>query len=234
MNKYIKHLRGNKQVIALTTTQALGGILNSKIPPLLLASLKIKKTELVLAEQVHGTKIAFITKKDKGEEIKGVDGLITKEKRVYLAIKTADCLPIFCFDPQKKIIALIHAGWKSSYQEICQKVIAKLKRLGAKAENIKVHIGPHIETNCYAVSFDLAQKFINKFKTPTVIKQKNDKIYLNLKKVNQLQLLKMGVLSDNITSSNCCTFCNKDFFSYRRDHRVKKAVKEMLSIISLV
>ena len=68
-------------------------------------------------------------------KLKG-DGLITNKKNIALGILTADCAPVFIFDPIKKVIAVAHAGWKGAYKKILIKIIKKLIILGSKKENI--------------------------------------------------------------------------------------------------
>ena len=41
-------------------------------------------------------------------------------------VLTADCAPIFLFDPKMKIIAAIHAGWKGAYKKIVYKTVDDL------------------------------------------------------------------------------------------------------------
>ncbi|NQU19109.1 polyphenol oxidase family protein, partial [bacterium] len=44
------------------------------------------------------------------------------------------------------------------------------------------------------------------------------KIYLDLIKINYLQLKEVGILENNIFDSGICTSCQNDkFFSYRRE-----------------
>ena len=78
-----------------------------------------KVASFIQMEQVHGTKIAIVGKKDSGQEIKGVDSLITNETGVFLLARLADCLPVFFFDPLNKIIALSHSGWRGCLGKNC-------------------------------------------------------------------------------------------------------------------
>ena len=152
------------------------------------AKLAIKDDDIVSAEQVHGNKIAFATKKELGQRLPGVDALITTEKDVPLVIRTADCAPILIHDPKKNILALVHAGRKGSVLEIVSKTIAKM---GSNPKDLLVKIGPCIDKCCY----------------PT-----------DIRKLNLAQLAKAGVPKENIEVNSECTCCNKDkYYSYRGD-----------------
>lgn len=187
--------------------------------------------DLVIGEQVHEDKIAFIGKKDKGKVIKGVDGLITKEKGVILGVTTADCLSILFYEPKKNIIAAAHAGWKSSLKRIIAKMVQRIKKLGGDTTKIIVTIGPHIHNCCYEIDRKRELTFRSEFGGKVIIKRDN-KSFLDLRKINLIQLRDSGVKEKNIEISPFCTCCNdRLFFSYRKE---KGDHGEMLSFIGMV
>ncbi|MCK4311667.1 MAG: peptidoglycan editing factor PgeF [Candidatus Cloacimonetes bacterium] len=183
---------------------------------------------IAIAEQVHGNNIHLVKKSDfmDNEKIKvfpSVDGLITKEKNIILAVKTADCLPILFFEPEKKIIGTIHAGREGVQLNIVRKMIQGMKKLGAKQSSILVEIGPAVCQKHYKVD----RKVFDKFVSETNIPQKQFK--LDLKKVVFSQLQQEDIHSDNITDHAICTFENENYFSYRRN----KTSKRQMSFICL-
>ena len=184
----------------------------------------------ILPEQVHGDKIAIVDKKNKKKIVKGVDGLITEEKGIALGITTADCLPILFYEPEREIIAAVHAGWKGSLKRISQKATQTITRLGGNIDKIIVVIGPHIKNCCYDIDEKRANSFENEFSNQA-INEKEGRIFLDLTKVNLIQLLESGVKEENIEILPFCTHCNsKQCFSYRRD---KESYGETLSFISI-
>lgn len=154
--------------------------------------LNIHEADLVSAEQVHADRLAFVTRKNLGQQLKGVDTLITNEKGVPLAIRTADCAPILIYDPQQELLALIHAGRKGTELQITRKTVLILKEsFDSNPKDLIVKIGPCISPCCY----------------PTDIRQ-----------ANLQQLKSVGVLEDNIEVSPECTCCNTNkYYSYRGD-----------------
>jgi len=154
--------------------------------------LNINETNLVSAEQVHADRLAFVTKNNLGQQLKGVDTLITNEKGIPLVIRTADCAPILIFDPKQELLALIHAGRKGTELQITRKTVLILKEsFESNPKDLTVKIGPCIDKCCY----------------PTDIREANLK-----------QLKDAGVLEENIEVSPKCTCCNTDkYFSYRGD-----------------
>ena len=73
------------------------------------------RKNLILLNQIHSDKIHFIKKITK-KRVAG-DSLITDRRNIAIGVLTADCAPIFIFDPQKKIIAAVHAGWRGAYKK---------------------------------------------------------------------------------------------------------------------
>ena len=71
-----------------------------------LEKLSIKMDNIVMCEQVHGSRVTILNN-DKIKLIKGIDGMITR-KPLIIGIRTADCLPIFFYDPKKKFFYIFH------------------------------------------------------------------------------------------------------------------------------
>lgn len=198
-----------------------------------LATLGLKKENLVLMEQVHGKRIKKVGQEDRGQILPGIDGLVANEKGLILGIKTADCLPILFFDPKAKIVGAVHAGWQGVLKKIPQKMIEMMIRLGSLPEEIVIAIGPYIRSCCYDINAQRKKRFEKEFDSPKgmEIRRKN-KTYLDLSVPTILQLNHSGALNKNIDLANLCTACrDKEFYSYRRE--VEKAGR-ILSVISLV
>ncbi|MCJ7792602.1 MAG: polyphenol oxidase family protein, partial [Candidatus Marinimicrobia bacterium] len=128
-----------------------------------LKHLGIGGKQLVVGEQLHRERVAVVDGEDRGCIIPGVDGLISKDEEVFLGVNIADCIPMLFYDPEKKIVAVCHAGWKGTLKKIGQKVIEKMGRLGSKPERIIVGIGPHIKACCYNIPHKRARPFYEEF-----------------------------------------------------------------------
>ncbi len=173
--------------------------------------------DIIYLKQIHSDKVL---KYDRKNNIKDEDGdaIITNEKGVIIGVFTADCVPIILLDENTGVSAAIHSGWRGTYDSITYKTIMKMKQeYGVNEKNIKAFIGPHIKKCCYEVSKDLRDKFekrkinINKEK----LFQGNN---LNLEACIIDDLEKAGVINDNISLLNLCTYCSEDvkLHSYRK------------------
>lgn len=170
--------------------------------------LGIKLEDVISAEQIHGNKVVLL-KSGKNKFLKGADGMITY-KTLILSIRTADCMPIFFYDPGEKIIAVVHAGWKGLYRGIIEKAILEMKKISSNPQNIIVAIGPHIHNCCYNIPKERIEIF----------KKYKDAVwenFLNLSEIALQQMESKGLLRKNIEISPVCTSCDENFWSFRRD-----------------
>ena len=167
--------------------------------------------------QTHGTNIYSIRAEDvKGEDIKfeDSDGAITDVPGVLLTTMHADCTPIYFYDPVKRVIAMIHSGWKGTMLEIGRVTSNKMQEeFGCDPKDIIVHIGPSISQCCFEVDEDVYEMF-----TDPVYVKKGVKYYIDLKEYNTRMLMDTGIPRENISISEHCTCCEPELFSsYRYD-----------------
>jgi len=177
------------------------------------------KSKLVLLNQTHGNKVISINKIPKKKPTG--DALVTHKSKYALGILTADCAPVFIFDPKKKIIAAIHAGWKGTYKKIIYKTVYNLKKKGSKIQDLIVVIGPCISKHNYEVKKDFLKKFINENKKNIRFFTFNKKqIFFSLNEYIKSQFKDIRV--KNIEIINKDTYLKKNnFFSSRRSLKNK-------------
>lgn len=185
---------------------------------------KLSINELYFLKQTHSVDGFIVTNKnnvapflDKG------DFLVTNQPNIGIGVMTADCLPIIFFDTKKKIIAVVHAGWRGSVDSIAVKALATMQKVFAtQAHDVNVFFGPSAKVCCYQVDYD----FYHNINNDQFFKQRDDDCFFDLPFFNEHQLLNVGVLQKNIiTDYNVCTICNTQFCSYRRQGQ--KAGRQM-------
>ena len=216
------------------TTKKQGDGRNPEVIDDLIKELGVSAETVVIPKQSHGVNIVVVDEKvDKGRiEIPDCDGLITKEKNVFLSVLTADCVSVIFIDMKNGVIGVSHQGWKGSLARMAQKMVDKMAEIGAEKSVIQCVLGPSIGEECYEVKKDLYTQFKNEFFSyyHLFAKDKGGKYSLNLNELNVQQLLEAGIGITNISSVEKCTSCEKDtFFSYRRDS--KEEFGEMLSYV---
>ena len=173
--------------------------------------------DIFLIHQVHSNKFVFINKDIKfyKKRIKA-DAIITNQKKLPIAVLTADCVPILLFDNNKKMIAAIHAGWKGAFKGIINKVINFMLKNGCKKNQITAAIGPCIKQKSYNVKDDFKKRFIKKDrKNKIFFKNKRNTIFFDLPNFVKSQLKSNKITK--IDMINIDTFDKKNnFFSARR------------------
>lgn len=128
------------------------------------AALDLPPEQLVIAKQVHGIKTVAVTKPWSNDHPPEADALVTAERGIGLGILTADCAPVLFADQKKRIIGAAHVGWRGALDGILESTVAAMEKLGAKAENIQVAIGPCISANSYEVGDDFKGPFLERNK----------------------------------------------------------------------
>ncbi len=203
------------------------GDLNLKNREKFFNKIGISDKNVVSAEIIHGNKAEIILNNNL-KMIPGTDALATSEKNIYLSITVADCVPAFFYEPEKKIIAIAHAGWRGIVAGIIGTTFTKILELGSKAENLQVAMGPGIN----ACHFEIKENIVDKFAVYSsyVIKRDN-KIFVDLKGILKRQLLNLGVKEENIENNNDCTFENGKYFSSRRDK--PQVIEAMIAVIGM-
>jgi YfiH family protein len=189
-----------------------------------LSLFKISGSDLAVPVQSHSEKVCIVTAAGEYSEC---DALITKRTGIALSVMVADCVPILIFDPIEKAIGIVHAGWRGTANAIVQRTIEKMqKEFNTDTKNILASIGPSAGVCCYEVGPEVAVKFENK-----IVHSKAQKIFVDLKKENAVQLEEKGVIPDHIEMSKHCTICEKELFhSFRRE---RKSAGRMMAVIYL-
>ena len=175
-----------------------------------------KAKNIFLVQQIHSNKFVFIDEKYNKKIKPKADAIITNQRYLPIAILTADCVPILICDNKKKMIGIIHAGWKGAYKGIIDRVIKFMIKKGCKLKNFTIAVGPSISVKNYEVKEDFRKKFLKKDKKNLkYFKSKRNKLYFDLTKYVHALLLKSKI--KNIDILNIDTFDVKNkFFSARR------------------
>jgi YfiH family protein len=212
----------NSLNLGLTTLDAPSSVEGNR--SLLARAFGTHVNRLLTVNQVHGTDILVIDtpNPDYGHFLRlDCDGVITNQPGVMIGVGVADCVPVLLFDPVKRVVAALHAGWKGTAQRICEKGVESLTTLfGSQPSDILAAIGPAIGSCCYEVDAPVREAFAcsdadwSAFAQPA----EEGRWHLNLKEANRRQLLGRGIPEARIEVAGHCVSCSPElFFSYRRD-----------------
>jgi YfiH family protein len=193
----------------------------------LATALGIRPRDIATARQTHGDHLLELVRPLEDRSVEA-DGMVTSQPGVFLAVGTADCVPILLWDPKHRVIGAVHTGWKGTQLRIATRAVEKMRDVyKSKPAQIRAAIGPAAGPCCYEVGPEVARGFAREF----LLELPDGETHLDMWKANRQQLLDAGLKEENIGTSDLCTICRPDlFFSYRRDLGVTGG---MLSIIGL-
>ncbi|MHC1784821.1 MAG: peptidoglycan editing factor PgeF [Anaerolineaceae bacterium] len=148
------------------------------------------------------------------------DIILTDKPEITLFMRFADCVPIFLYDPQRRVIGIVHAGWQGTVKKAASVAVLKMVSIyGCKAENILAGIGPSIGPHHYQIGEDVEHRVRSAFKSDAdlLLTQKNGSWYFDLWQANRLNLEKAGI--NSIEIAGICTACNTmDWYSHRAEN----------------
>jgi polyphenol oxidase len=139
------------------------------------------------------------------------DGLLTAVPGICLVIRTADCVPVFAYDRERRVLGAVHSGWRGTRLAIAGKLVREMRRLyGSSASDLSVHILPSIGPESYTVGEDVASFF------PGDVTSRGGALYLDLWRAVERALIAEGVAAKRIFNARISTrACNEEFFSHR-------------------
>lgn len=175
----------------------------------------------IFARQTHSNHVAVVTSQNL-TTISDTDALITNEPGVFVCVQTADCVPVLLFDPQQKVVAAIHAGWRGTVFKIAQKTVQRMtETFGCDPVNIIAGIGPSIHMHAYEVGREVVEAVEASFSnSPALLKPSlnEGKAYFDLWEANQTVLIESGIREENIEVMGLCSFEQAElFYSARRE-----------------
>jgi purine-nucleoside/S-methyl-5'-thioadenosine phosphorylase / adenosine deaminase len=164
------------------------------------------------------------------------DAVVTSRPGIAVGAGAADCGPVLFAEPDARVVAAAHAGWKGALTGILESTIATMERLGAERAKIVAVLGPTISAAAYEVGPEFADRFVAadsanaRFFTPS---QRAGHSMFDLPGYIVARLEAAGIGSAG--SLGLCTYADAArFYSYRRaTHRGEPDYGRLLSAITL-
>lgn len=146
------------------------------------------------------------------------DAIITDNPAVTLFMRFADCTPVLLYDPRKRAVGIVHAGWLGTTRRAAgQAVKAMQAAFGSKPADILAAIGPAIGPDHYEVGADVEEHVRYAFgREADALLRSNQgpKPHFDLWAANELVLRQAGV--EQIQVAGLCTACHpEDWYSHR-------------------
>jgi hypothetical protein len=171
--------------------------------------------DLIFAHQVHGDGVLVIDDLLGHPDPLVGDALVSKLPGKALAVQVADCQAILLYDPQRRVVANVHCGWRGSLAGVAVRTLQVMgARFGSSARDVLAGIGPSLGPCC--------AEFVNYRSEipPALWGYRRGSTHFDFWAITRDQLIGAGVPAAHIENSGMCTKCRTDrFFSYRGEQK---------------
>jgi polyphenol oxidase len=180
--------------------------------------------QLLTCYQIHSATAVIATEPWTQDTMPKADAIVTARRGLAIGALAADCCPILFADPDAKVVAAAHAGWKGAVGGVIENAIVTMETLGAKRSRIQAAYGPCISLKAYEVGpeFEVAVLAVDPAAGRFFAKPTPDiRAHFDLPGYVGSRLAKSGVC---VESASTCTYeDDSKFFSYRRTTHRKEA-----------
>jgi YfiH family protein len=179
---------------------------------------ELPSQRVVSVRQVHGRDVVVCDHMAAGEhpEIRA-DALVAASAGTFVAVKTADCVPVLLMAPADAggvpWAAAVHAGWRGTVAGVIDSAVADAVTRGFTLAGLHAAVGPAIGPCCYEVGDDVAASF-RRLDLPVIAGGR--KPHLDLPESARTLLLRAGLDAAHVNVCAPCTRCNRDrYHSFR-------------------
>lgn len=183
----------------------------------LAARVGVPRGALRFMNQVHGNQVQLAAgttpEPPSGSSAPdGADGIVTTEACLGLVVLVADCTPVLLADPDRGVIAAVHAGRPGLAAGVVPAALDRMRDLGAR--EIVAVVGPSVCGRCYEVP-DVMRAQVSSVAPAAHAVTWTGTPALDVAAGVVEQLADQGVAATWLPG---CTREDADLYSYRRDH----------------
>jgi len=185
-------------------------------------ALGITACQVVTARQVHGNRVVQVGTAEGGSAVPECDGLVTDAPGILLLMRFADCAPILMWDPTRRAVAALHAGWLGTIRQVAVAGVEAMQRaFGSQPHDLRALIGPSIGPCCLELGPEVIAQIEHELPEPDELvsrRQPNGHAWFDLWLANRRQLERCGVRA--IELAGVCTCCHQAlYYSHRGSGR---------------
>ncbi|MEO0681453.1 MAG: peptidoglycan editing factor PgeF [Pseudomonadota bacterium] len=122
------------------------------------AALGVPKDRLLLLYQTHSTRAVQADGPWPGKAPEA-DATVTATRGLAVGALAADCVPALFADPQARVVAAAHAGWRGALAGVLEATLDAMEAAGADRARIRVALGPCISQAHYEVGPEYVDAF---------------------------------------------------------------------------
>ena len=122
------------------------------------AALGAEAASLATCYQIHSAMTVTIDAPFDGER-PWADAIVTATPGLVCGALAADCAPVLIADPEARIVAALHAGWRGALAGVVGSAIDAMVWLGADPARMSAAVGPCIGPASYEVGLEFLEAF---------------------------------------------------------------------------
>ena len=169
--------------------------------------------------QSHSSTVVFAYSPRGEQDRVRADILVSDTPEVTLFMRFADCVPIFLFDPVRRVVGLAHAGWLGTVRKAAAIAVKAMQdRYGSQPKDIRAGIGPSICREHYPVGPEVVEQVRQTFghAADEHLRRENGATHFDLWSANKGLLQAAGL--ESIEECGICTASHpEDWYSHRAD-----------------
>jgi len=182
------------------------------------ADLGVEKDRLIAPRQAHSDRVTVAVAPWAVDNPPEADAVVTRTPGLAVGVLAADCAPVLFAEPEARVVAAAHAGWRGAFGGILEATLEEMTSLGAQRARIHAAIGPTISADVYEVGEDFRASFLAASpdnETLFHVPPGGARPHFDLPGYVRARLNSAGVI--HVTDLALCTLQNESlFFSYRR------------------
>jgi hypothetical protein len=165
----------------------------------------------VTVTQVHGARVLELGSETLPSPDSEADALVSTRRDLFVAVHTADCVPVLLASRDGTRVAAVHAGWRGLVAGVLPRT---LERFGAASP--VAAIGPCLSRAHFEVGPEVVEAFRAAELGSTVVERPDRRACIDLVLAARLQLERGGVRE--LDAAALCTYeLEEEFYSHRRD-----------------
>ncbi len=109
--------------------------------------------------QIHSIRVV-IAEVDWAVERPRADAVVARQAGLACGALAADCAPVLLAEPEARMVAAVHAGWRGALEGVVASAVEAMAALGAKPARMVGVVGPCIAQASYEVGLEFLEAFL--------------------------------------------------------------------------
>ena len=177
---------------------------------------------VVTVHQTHSAVAVTIEAPPPRDRLPKADAIVTRTPGLVIGALAADCAPVLFADPEARVIAAAHAGWRGATGGVLEAAIAAMVAAGATRSHIRAAVGPCINQDAYEVGPEFEAEVL-------ALDPANARFFTRPRAESRPRFDLPGYVAARLGRAGIgaierrspCTDSNEsEFFSYRRSQRL--------------